>query len=265
MLLGRDIAEHGGAIPADLRRADAAGDVVVAGRDVGRERAERVEGRLAADFELLFHVLLDLVHRHMAGALDHHLHVRLPGAVGELAERIEFGELRFVVGVGDRAGAQAVAEAVGDVIGLHDLGDVVEMLVEEAFLVMREAPFRHDRAAAGDDAGDALGRHRDVGQTDAGVDGEIVDALLGLLDQRVAEDFPGQVLGDAADFLQRLIDRHGADRNRAVADDPFAGVVNVAAGGEVHDRVGAPADRPDHLVDFIGDIGRDRASCRYWR
>ncbi len=43
-------------------------------------------------------------------------------------------------------------------------------------------------AAAADDAGDALGGHRDIGQAHAGVDGEIVDALLGLLDQRVAED-----------------------------------------------------------------------------
>ena len=122
-----------------------------------------------------------------------------------------------------------------------------------------EAPFGHDRAAAADDAGDALGGQRDVGQAHAGVDGEIVDALLGLLDQGVAEDLPGQVLGDAADLLQRLVDRHGADRHGRVADDPFAGVVDVAAGREVHDRVGAPADRPHHLVDFVGDVGGDGA------
>ena len=165
----------------------------------------------------------------MAGAFDHHLHVLLPGALGELAQRVELGELRFVVGVGDGAGAQAVTQRIGDVVGLHDLGDLVELLVEEALLVMREAPFRHDRSAAADDAGDALGGHRDVGQAHARMDGEIVDALFGLLDQRVAEDFPGEVLGDAADFLQRLVDRHGADGHGRVADDPFARVVDVAA------------------------------------
>ena len=122
-----------------------------------------------------------------------------------------------------------------------------------------EAPFGHDRAAAADDPGDPLRGQRDVGQPDAGVDGEIVDALLGLLDQRVAVDFPGQVLGDAADLLQRLVDGDGADRHGRVADDPFARVVDVAAGREVHDRVGAPADRPDHLVDFGGDVAGDRA------
>jgi hypothetical protein len=39
------------------------------------ERPQGVEGRLAAGGQLLVHILLDLVHRHMAGAFDHHLHV----------------------------------------------------------------------------------------------------------------------------------------------------------------------------------------------
>src|SRR6185312_4290293 len=88
-----------------------------------------------------------------------------------------------------------------------------------------------------------------------GMDGEIIDALLALLDQRVAEHLPGQVLGLAADLFQRLIDRHGADGNRRIAHDPFADGVDVLAGGEIHHRVGAPADRPDQLVDFLGDRG----------
>ncbi len=121
-------------------------------------------------------------------------HVVLPGDLGELAQRLQLGELRRVVGVGDGAGAQAVAEREGDVVRLHDLADVLEMLVEEALLVVREAPFRHDRAAARDDAGDAVGRQRHIGEPHAGVDGEIVDPLLGLLDQRIAEDLPGQSL-----------------------------------------------------------------------
>jgi hypothetical protein len=43
VFLGRDVAEHGGAVPADHGGADAAGDVVVARRDVGGQRAEGVE------------------------------------------------------------------------------------------------------------------------------------------------------------------------------------------------------------------------------
>src|SRR3546814_11199214 len=58
------------------------------------------------------------------------------------------------------------------------------------------------------------------------MDGEIVDALFGLFDQRVGEDFPGQILGDAADLFERLIDGDGADRDGRIADDPFARVVD---------------------------------------
>ena len=180
-----------------------------------------------------------------------------PGDLGELAQRLQLGELRAVVGVGDGAGAQAVAEREGHVVGPHDVADVLEALVEEALLVMRQAPLGHDRAAAADDAGDAVGGERHVGQAHAGVDGEIVDALLALLDQRVAIDLPGELDGIAAALLQRLVDRHRADRHRRVAQDPLARVVDVAAGGEVHDRVGAPADRPHHLLDLLLDRGGD--------
>ena len=40
VFLGRHITEHRAAVPADHGGADAGGDVVVAGRDVGRERAQ---------------------------------------------------------------------------------------------------------------------------------------------------------------------------------------------------------------------------------
>ena len=118
---------------------------------------------------------------------------------------------------------------------------------------MREAPLGHDRAAARDDARHPLRRHRDVAQQHAGVDREVVDPLLGLLDQRVAEHLPRQLFGLAVDLFQRLVDRHGADRHRRVADDPLARLVDVLAGREVHHRVGAPARRPRHLLDFLVD------------
>ena len=45
------------------------GNVIVARRDVGRQRPKRVERRLVAAFELLVHVLFDELHRHVARAL----------------------------------------------------------------------------------------------------------------------------------------------------------------------------------------------------
>jgi len=44
MFLRRHVAEHRRGVPADHRRPDGRGDVVVAGSDVGDERPQRVEG-----------------------------------------------------------------------------------------------------------------------------------------------------------------------------------------------------------------------------
>src|SRR5690606_6460803 len=60
-----------------------------------------------------------------------------------------------------------------------------------------------------------------------------------------------------ADLLQRLVDRHRADGHGRVAHDPVACGVDVAAGREVHHRVGAPADRPDELLHLFFDAGGD--------
>ena len=85
VFLRRHVTEHSRAVPADHRRSDGARDVIVAGRDVGGERTERVERRFAAQAKLLVHVVLDQVHRHMPGSLDHRLHVVLPRDLRELA------------------------------------------------------------------------------------------------------------------------------------------------------------------------------------
>ena len=124
---------------------------------------------------------------------------------------------------------------------------------------MGEAPFRHDGAAAADDAGHAARGQGDEAEQDAGVDGEVIDALLGLLDEGVAEDFPGEVFGAAVHFLERLVDGDGADGHGRVADDPFAGGVDVFAGAEVHDGVGAPLGGPTHFLDFFFNGGGDGA------
>jgi len=123
---------------------------------------------------------------------------------------------------------------------------------------MSQTPLGHDRTAARDDAGQALGSDRHIGQSHAGMDGEVIDALLRLLDQGVAEQLPGQILGHAIDLFQSLVDRHGADRHRRVAQDPLPGLVDVLAGGQVHQRVAAPARGPGHLLDFLGNRRSDR-------
>ena len=91
------------------------------------------------------------------------------------------------------------------------------------------------------------------------MDGEVIDPLLRLFDEGVAINFPGQFFGAAADFLERLINRHGADRHGRVANDPFARGVNVLAGGKIHHGVGAPFRGPTHFLDFFLDRRRHGA------
>ncbi len=258
VLLGRDVAQHGRAPPGDHRGTDAGGDVVVRRRDVRGQRAERIERSFIADLLLKVDVLLDLVHRDMARAFDHGLYVETLGDPVEFPQSSQFSELCLVVGVRDGAGPQAVAERVCDVVRGEDLAEFLEVLVQERLLVVREAPGGHDRAAAGDDARLAVGRQRHIGQAHARVDRHVVHTLLGLFDDRVLVDLPGQILGPAVDLLQGLVERHGADGDGGVAQHPLTRGVDVAAGGQVHDRVGAPAGRPGHLFDLLLDGGRHR-------
>ena len=193
----------------------------------------------------------------MPRALHHDLHVELPGPLGQFSQGVQFGELRGVVGVRRRARPQAVAQGEGDVVLREDLAQLVEVRVEEVFLVVGQAPAGHDGAAAGHDAGDPVRRERHVPQQHAGVDGHVVHTLFALLDHGVAEDFPGQGVRFAVDLLQRLVDRDRADRHGGVADEPFTGGVDVVAGGQVHHGVRAPLGGPLQLVHFLGDGAGD--------
>ncbi len=118
---------------------------------------------------------------------------------------------------------------------------------------MGEAPLREDGPAARHDPGEAVGREGDVTQQHAGVNREVIHPLLALLDDGVSIQVPRQVLGLAADLLERLVNRHRADRHRRIADDPLARFVDLLAGGQVHHRVSAPERCPPKLLHFFLD------------
>ena len=256
MFLGRHVTQHGATEPANHGRTDARRNVIITRRDVRRQRAQRVERRFAAFVELLVHVDLDLVHGHMPRPLDHDLAVLIPGDFRQLTEGFQFRELGPVIRISNRARPQAIAQAKAHIVSPADVADFVEVGVEEAFPVMGQAPLRHDGAAAADNAGDPVGCQMDVGQPHARMDREVIHPLLRLFDQRVAEDIPIEVFRHTAHFFQRLIDWHRADGHGTVAHDPFADVVDVAPRRQIHDRVGAPADGPDHLVHFFRNARR---------
>ena len=120
---------------------------------------------------------------------------------------------------------------------------------------MGKTPFRHDRSASRDDPGRSMRRQWNVGQPDACMDREIVDPLLRLLDQSVTIDLPGQFFSFSTNLFECLIDGNGSDRNRRIADDPFASRVDILSCREIHNSVGAASCRISHLVDLFLDRG----------
>ena len=136
--------------------------------------------------QLLGHIGLHQLQRHMARAFNHHLHIISPGNFGQFAQSAQLGKLRRVVGVGNTARTQAITKAERHVVLRTDLANLGKMFVQEIFAVVQLTPLRQNSAAARHDAGDALRRQRDKIFQHTSVDGEVVDALLCLLNQRVA-------------------------------------------------------------------------------
>ena len=138
------------------------------------------------------------------------------------------------------------------------------MFVEETLLVVNQAPLAHDTASSADDATKAAVCQVYVLSADAGMDGEVVNSLLTLLNQRVFVDFPCEVFYTTIHFFQCLIDRYSAHGNGAVADNPLACLVNVGTCRKVHQRVTSPFAGPYRLVHFFlnGGCGGGIANVR---
>ena len=96
---------------------------------------------------------------------------------------------------------QSVTERKADIVGLHDFAHVFEVTVQKAFFMVRNAPFGHDGAASGYDTRNTINRHGNERQEHPSVNGEIVHALFGLLDQCVSKYFPIEVFGHSAHFF----------------------------------------------------------------
>ena len=110
VLLRRHVAKHGGAGTGGFGGADGAGDMVVTGKYIGRERAQHVERCIIANPLLQRHVHRDLIHRYVPRPLHHALHARLARPLRQFAQRIELGQLRRVGRIRTRTRPQTVTQ-----------------------------------------------------------------------------------------------------------------------------------------------------------
>src|SRR5688572_33168409 len=108
------------------------------------------------------------------------------------------------------------------------------MRVEEILLVVRQTPLCKNGSAAADNTGAAFHGQRDVPQQHSRMNREVIDSLLGLLDQGVPIEFPREVFGPPSAFFESLVDGYGSDRHGRIAKDPFAGLMNIAPRRQIH-------------------------------
>ncbi len=165
--------------------------------------------------------------------------------------------MRAVGGVGQAAGAEAVADAEGDVILAHDVADVFPMGIHRVLLVVMEHPFREEGAAPADDADQTVFHEGEMLLEDAGVDCEVIDTLSGLMTKGIEDDFAVELFDPTAD--DHAVNGDGPDGDGAIADDRVAALVEVSASGEIPDGVRAPAVGPFEFFHFLIGTGGNRA------
>ena len=119
----------------------------------------------------------------MSRSFDKSLHVLLPSPCDQFSHGIEFGKLSSIVGIGYASRAQSVAKRESHIILCHDIADIIEMFIQETFLLMYEAPLGHDTASSAYDATQTIVRQMHIMESDACMNGEIVHALLTLFDE----------------------------------------------------------------------------------
>ena len=227
VFLGGDVTEHRRAMPSSHGRADGRRDVVITRGYVRDQRAEHIEGRLVALLHLFLHVELDLIERHMSGALHHHLNIVLPGTTGEIAQRVEFCKLSCIGSIVRAAGTQRISQGERAVVTLEDLADVIKSGVKRILTVVIEHPLSQDPAATADDAGDASLHLGQVLNQQTRVDGLVINALLAVLLDDVEKIVLIQLFNRTMDALQRLVHGNRADGHGRCINDRLAHLIEI--------------------------------------
>ena len=173
--------------------------------------------------------------------------------LGEFPQDLQFVELGPIGGVGQAAGTQAVAQGQGDVVFPGDLQELVVILIERIFPAETAHPGGEKGAAPGNHPGDPLFQERQGGPGDAAVHRDEVHPLAGVVAHHLQQVVGLDVL-QALGLGHQVVDGHGAEGHGALGQQGGADGVQVAAGGEVHDRVGPVLQGRGQLVLFLFQV-----------
>mmetsp|Transcript_59573 Transcript_59573/g.72914 ORF Transcript_59573/g.72914 Transcript_59573/m.72914 type:complete len:477 (+) Transcript_59573:302-1732(+) len=259
MLLGSHVAQHSCPHGTDVRSTNGASNVVITRRNVGSQRAQGVEWSLVAPVQLFAHVVGDLVQWHMPWAFIHDLDTLLPSTLGQIALHLELAELGLVIGILDAARTESITNAEGHVVLLANVQNVIPVLVCEILLVLGDAQLGMDGTTTADNTSEALGCQWHKTQQHTRMNRPIVHTLFGLLDQRLAEDLPRQILRNTINLLQSLVNWDRANGHRTVSNDPLTCLMDVLSSAQVHQGISTPKRAPLQFLNLFLD---GRGHCR---
>jgi hypothetical protein len=162
--------------------------------------------------------------------------------------------------VGEATGAEAVAKRERHIVGLGDLQQAVEVFEKWVLHVVVCHPLDGEGAAARHHVHDpAFAPHPfHAGARHTAVYSDEVDAVLGVFQHSVEDVIDGHLdncLVLVPDCIKRrLVERHGADCGGGFGDDGASDLVDRAAGGKIHDSIGAAGYGHARFFQFFLNI-----------
>ena len=155
MLCRSYVAQEVGAAYCSKSAADSAGNMVIAGSNVGYERSEHVERCAVAQAFLQLHVSSNLVVRHVAGAFYHNLYALIPSALCQFTQVEQLLNLRSVGSISNAAGTQAITQANSYVIFSTDIKNFIIVFIQWIFSVIVQHPAGDKTTATADNVHNA--------------------------------------------------------------------------------------------------------------
>mmetsp|Transcript_651 Transcript_651/g.1028 ORF Transcript_651/g.1028 Transcript_651/m.1028 type:complete len:435 (+) Transcript_651:690-1994(+) len=251
MFLGSYITQHGSSQGSNVCSSDCRGDVVVTGSNICSKRSKSVEWSLVTPLELITHILWNLVEGDMSRTFVHYLYILLPRTLCEIALKLELKELGLVVRIKDGSRSKTISNRKSDVVLSTDVKDLIPVFVGKVLLVMEDIPLGMDTSSTGNNTSQTVYSGRNKAEKNSGMDGEVINTLLSLLDESLTEGFPSQVLCNAINLLKCLINGNCSYRNRRVTNDPFTCLLNVLPGTQVHEGICSPKSTPLQFLHLL--------------
>ena len=232
--------------------ADGSSDVVIARGNICYQRSKHIERRSLADGLLHLHVGSNLIHRHMARPLYHHLHILCPGTLGQLPQAHQLLNLAHIGSIRQAARTAGIAERYGHIVLTADIKNLIIIFIERIFVAGHRHPGKNQRAAPGDDV------HLPLVLLDllnslsgnAAVEGNEIHAVLGMEAHHINEILCSQGIQIPLIVNNAVIHRHRANHGRTLPGELLAERLGVAVAGQIHNRLCPQVNGRHNLLHF---------------